>query len=253
MSDKNSVKSVLEAHQRRQRMSQKAPLLLGIAALLLVIGAAVIIFWALGAKPPAIGFLATETATPTHTATATATSTVTPLPTETATPLPPTDTPTATPTDTPSGPSIYVVQEGDVLATIAERFNTDLLTLLALNPQIDPKTLIIRVGDQILIPAPDTELPTATPIPADIPAGTLIEYTVLSGENLEGIALKFNSTVAEIIKRNPEIKNANDIRAGQIIKIPVNIATPVPTPTAGTLLPTVAIPATATPTATRSP
>jgi LysM repeat protein len=65
---------------------------------------------------------------------------------------------------------------------------------------------------------------------------------------LEALALRFNSTVVLILQQNPTIKNANDIQVGQIIKIPVNVATPVPTATVGTVFPTVAIPPTATPT-----
>lgn len=248
MSDKDSVRRVLEAHQRRQRMSQRAPILLVVAAVLLIIGAAIVIFWLLGGQMPGIGLLSTATATPTATETATATATQTPLPTETLTPAPPTETLTATATETPSGPSIYIIQEGDILADIAERYGTDLATLLALNPQIDPATLIIRVGDQILIPAPNTELPTPTPLPADIPAGTIIDYAIVSGDTLEGIALQFNSTVDAILEENEEIDNANDIRVGQIIKIPVNIATPVPTATVGTQLPTAIVEPTRTPT-----
>jgi LysM repeat protein len=253
MSDKESAKSVIDAYRRRQEMSQRAPIFLTIAAVLLIVGAAVVIFWVLGARNPAFSLLASATPTSTETALPTSTATASPTPTETATLAPPTETPTATATETPSGPSIYIIQEGDILATIAEKFNTDLFTLLALNPQIDPITLIIRVGDQIIIPAPNTELPTSTPLPADIPRGTLIDYAIVSGDTLEGIALRFNSTVEEIIAKNPEIANANDIRVGQIIKVPVNIATPVPTATQGTPLPTVAVPATATTTATPNP
>lgn len=252
MSNKESARDVIEAYRRRQQMSQRAPLILIIAAVLLVVGAAVIIFWVLSPKKPTLPFLATTTSTPTATATSSATATATLTSTATPTEAPPTETPTPTATETPSGPSIYVVQEGDTLYDIAVRFNTDLVTLLALNPQIDPKTLIIRVGDQVIIPAPDTQLPTATPLPTDLPRGTVIEYTIVAGDSLEALAIRFNSTVAEILKRNPEIKNANDIRIGQIIKIPVNIATPVPTATVGTLLPTIAVPPTGTPTATAS-
>jgi LysM repeat protein len=74
----------------------------------------------------------------------------------------------------------------------------------------------------------------------------LVDYRIVAGDTLEGIALKFNSTVDEIIRRNPEIDNANDIQAGQIIKVPVNIATPLPTATVGTVLPTIAIQPSAT-------
>jgi len=250
MSEKESAKSVIDAHRRRQEMSQRAPILLIVAAVLLVVGAAAIIFWLLGGRPPSLSFLASPTPTATETATATATQPSTATPTETPTLAPPTETPTATATETPSGPSIYLVQEGDVLESIASKFNTDIFTLLALNPQIDPKTLVIRVGDQIVIPGPDTQLPTATAISADIPKGTIIEYAIVSGDTLEGIALKFNSTVEEILKKNPTITNSNDIRVGQIIQVPVNIATPVPTQTQAPF-PTVAL--SATPTATTQP
>lgn len=247
MSDKESARDVIDAYHKRQKMSQKAPVILIIAAVLLILGAAIVIFALLNPNNPIASLMATDTPTPTATFTPTATATATHTPTNTATAAPPTDTPTVTATETPSGPSIYIVQENDTLGSIAAQFNTDLATLLALNPLIDPATLIIRVGDQILIPAPDTVLPTATPIPADLPRGTILEYTIVSGDSLEGLALRFNSTTAAILQDNPEIENANDIQVGQKIKIPVNIATPVPTATVGTVFPTIAVPPTNTP------
>lgn len=253
MSDKESARDVIDAYHKRQKMSQKAPIILIIAAVLLIVGAAIVIFSLLSPTNPLIALVATDTSTPTATFTPTHTATATSTPTNTPTEAPPTDTPTPTATETPSGPSIYVVQENDTLGTIAAKFNTDLMTLLALNPQIDPLTLIIRVGDQILIPAPDTKPPTATSVPSDLPKGTIIQYVIISGDTLEALALRFNSTVAQIMKENPVIKNANDIQIGQIIKIPVNIATPVPTATVGTIFPTVAVPPTSTPTVTSAP
>jgi LysM repeat protein len=248
MSDKESARDVIDAYHKRQKMSQKAPVILIIAAVLLIVGAAIVIFALLNPTNPFASMMATDTSTPTATSTSTPTPTATNTPTDTPTAAPPTDTPTPTATETPSGPSIYVVQENDNLGSIATKFNTDLATLLALNPQIDPLTLVIRVGDQVLIPAPDTVLPSATPVPADLPKGTIIEYRIVSGDSLEGLALRFNSTTVLIMKENPSISNANDIQVGQIIKIPVNVATPVPTATVGTVFPTIAIPPTATPT-----
>lgn len=245
MSDKQTPQSMIVG-QRKQK--QQALVFLVIAAVVIIIGAAVLIFSMLGAKNPFAGLFATATSTPTETATPTLTFTPSPTPTETATLPPPTDTATPTATATPSGPSVYIVQENDFLSTIAEKFNTDLATLLALNPTIDPVTLIIRVGDQIIIPAPNTQLPTATPLPAGLAPGTLITYTIVSGDSLEAIATRFFSTVEQILKANPEIENANDIRVAQIIKVPVNIATPFPTATQGTVFPTIAAPATSTPT-----
>jgi LysM repeat protein len=222
------------------------------AGILLIAGAAALIFWLLGDNSPL------KAATPTPTAT------FTPTVTFTATPPPPTDTPTITPTSqptetptpsitpTPSGPFEYTVQQGDNLGDIATRFGTDIPTLLALNPSIDPVTLIVYVGQKILIPPPNLQMPTATAVSTLVPPGTLIEYRVLPGDSLDVIATKFNSTTAAIMKQN-NIANANDIQAGQILKIPVNIATPVPTATLGTQYPTVIlstntpVPPTATP------
>jgi LysM repeat protein len=243
MSEKLTPQNMI-AGQRKQK--KQALVILMIAAAVIIIGAAVLIFSMLGAPNPFAGLFATDTATPTETSTPTQTATQTATATETATLPPPTDTPTASATATPSGPSVYIVQENDYLSTIATKFNTDLATLLALNPSIDPVTLIIKVGDQIIIPAPNTLLPTATPLPAGLTPGTLINYTIVSGDTLEGIAIKFYSTVQQILKANPEISNSNDIKVAQIIKVPVNIATPVPTATQGTVYPTIALPPTST-------
>jgi formylglycine-generating enzyme required for sulfatase activity/serine/threonine protein kinase len=144
-------------------------------------------------------------------------------------PLPSTPTPSPVPlipTDTPSGPFEYTVQEGDTLTSIAEQFDTDLVILLALNPTIDVNTLSVYIGQKILIPAPDTLLPTATPVPTTVTPGTVIVYTVLPGDTLEAIATLFRSSVRHIVEEN-ELENVNDIYVGQVLKIPVNIASPV--------------------------
>lgn len=255
MSDKESAQAVIEAHRKRQQRGQKAPaIIMGIAAVLLILGAAFVIFTLLRPGQSLMTLINPSTETPTPTLTSTATFTPSPTVTASVTPtLPPSETPTPTLTATPSGPFEYTVQELDTLSSIAEQFGTDLLTILALNPQIDPTTLVIRVGDKILIPAPDTQLPTATAIPSNIAPGTIVKYTVVLGDTLAGIAAKFNSTVDAIMKiAENNLENANDIYAGQILSIPVNIATPVPTATEGTVYPTANIP-TNTPVASDTP
>ena len=64
--------------------------------------------------------------------------------------------PTPTITPTPPGTFEYTVQQGDSLASIALKFGTNIPTLLVLNPEIDPATLIIYVGQIILVPVPPT-------------------------------------------------------------------------------------------------
>jgi LysM repeat protein len=111
----------------------------------------------------------------------------------------------------------------------------------------------IKPGDKILIPAVDTQLPTETPIPADIGRGTKINYIVKLGDSMDGIASKFNTTVEDILLQN-KIDDANTLFAGQELIIRVNLVTPTPTiaptsTTAATTVPT----ATVAPTATRIP
>ena len=70
MSEKESPQKVIEAHRKRQQMRQSTPMAVMIgAAILLIAGAAALIFWLLGENSP---FNAPPT--PTLTATPTLTS-----------------------------------------------------------------------------------------------------------------------------------------------------------------------------------
>ena len=243
MSDKDSAQNVIDSYRKRKQNT--GPFLIGgLAIILLAVGVIVVIMWLRGGQVPSISFFATETPTATVTNTSTATATVTPTETNTATP---TDTPTITLTPTASGPFVYIVEENDNLFSIAEKFDVDVLVLMALNNLTYDS--VIRVGDELLIPPPNLELPTDTPLPDDT-RGT-IEYVVKTGDTLEGIAVKFNSTVEAIIEENEGLENVNEIFVGQVLIIPVNIATPQPTSTPGPAA--TLTPPTAGPTATATP
>lgn len=205
---------------RKKRM-QKGPFLVYGAIALVVIGLIVIAIWLFQPDQPLGAMFATET--PTVTVTSTSTSTSTPTVTATIT-----ETPTVTLTFTPSGPQPYTIQENDSLVAIAERFNLGedgVLLILDENPQImQDQGGVIRVGDVITIPAPGTTRATSTPIPADLPRGRLIDYQVLPGDTLAGIAVRFNSLSEDIIEANG-IEDANALQVGQTLKIPVNLVT----------------------------
>jgi LysM repeat protein len=258
MSDKESAQNVIEAYRKRQQKARRAPLIIGLAAFLVIAGAALLIFWLLGSDRPAISLFATDTPTPTETFTPTATSTATATPTITPTS---TVAPTDTPVPTQSGPFIYQVEDGDSLWSIAQEFGVDLLVLITVN-NLDPANPTIRVGDKLIIPGPDAALPSSTPLPTGIRKGTKIEYQVQLGDSLLSIALQFNSTIEDIKKEN-EITNENEIFVGQKLIIPVNMVTPVPTSTitptvnlqiSGTPVPTAVTPPAGTAaTATRAP
>lgn len=233
MSEKESAQNVIEAYRKKQQAARKAPLLFGITAVLIIGGAAILIFWLLGSGGPklSVGFLASDTPTPTYTATVT--TTFTPSPTATETPVP-SETLTATPPPTQSGPFVYQVEDGDNLWSISQEFSVDLLVLITVN-NLDPANPTIRVGDKLIIPAADTKLPSATPLPTNLSRGTKIDYSVQLGDSLLAIANQFNSTV-DSIKEENDIENENAIFPGQVLIILVNIVTPVPT---STITPTV--------------
>jgi LysM repeat protein len=228
MSNKNSAQNIISSYRKRQQMG---PYVIGgIAILLAIVGIIVLVVWLTGPNHPKFSLIP-PSATPTATATATATATVPPTATATATIAnTATTVPTATLTATPSGPFEYVVQEGETCYDIALKYKANLDVLIALNPTFGANCSI-KPGDKIQVPNPNQKMPTPTPI--DISAfrqGQIVDYTVASGDTLAGIASRFNSTVDAILKQNATtLKNANSVQAGQVIKIPVNIATPTPT------------------------
>jgi len=229
----------------------------GLAILLAVAGIVLLALWLSGGHAPKFTLFATATPTPTLTFTPTNTSTPTSTPTETT-------TPTITFTPTPSAPFEYVVQDGDYLFSIVEKFNlgdNGLALILLLNPPvpadkitdplkpgIDPVTLGISAGQKLIIPNPDMPMPTSTPVPlGELARGFKISYTIQPGDNLQSIAAKFLSTVEAIMKEN-NITEQNNIQAYQIILVPVNLVTPT-----NTQAPTVTLGATITPTGTPKP
>ncbi|MGD2162720.1 MAG: LysM peptidoglycan-binding domain-containing protein [Anaerolineales bacterium] len=217
MSDIDSdAAEVIEAY--RKRKARLMPLILGgLAVVLLIVGVFFVVLWLTGDSPPAMpSFLASRT----------------PTATITNTPVPPSATPTITETSepsltpTPEGPLTYVVEPGDSLSSIAERFGIEVVQLMAANNITNPDELF--VNDELTIPSPDFELPTKTPVPDNLFPGQEIEYQVEPGDTLETIASQFNSTADVIAERN-EIEDPNDIGVGDVLIVPVNIATPTPT------------------------
>jgi L,D-transpeptidase ErfK/SrfK len=104
----------------------------------------------------------------------------------------------------PMGSVVYIIKQGDLLYKIAQRFNTTVEAIIAVNPGLDPYRLYI--GQQICVPQQQ-------PQPYSCPIGTS-PYEVKSGDTLVNIAGKFNTTVASIILTNPDI-DPDRINVGQ--------------------------------------
>lgn len=221
MSKKEDPQKMISSYKRRQ---QVLPFVMwALAVLLIVVGVIILIVWLVGPNKPQISLFssATPTASATNTPTP-VTPTLTPTHTSTIT-----ETPTASITPTRSGAIEYTVAEGDTCYDIAQTFEIDMMVLLAIN-NFGAGSCPINPGDKIIIPAPNQELPTATPWPANLPRGTKLPYIVQFGDTLDIIADKFLTTVEIIMKEN-DLDNANQIFAGQILQIPVNMITVTPT------------------------
>lgn len=212
----HNAANVIEAYRRRRERT--IPLVLGgFAVVLLVVGLFLVVIWLTGDNPPGLpAFLASDT----------------PTPSVTPTRIPPTSTPDYSPTpELPSATptlTIYTVEVGDTLSSIAARFGVDLLVLMVANNLTDANAIV--VGQQLTIPSADYQTPTFTPLPSTLFPGMKIEHIVQPGETLASIAALYNSTEAAIIAEN-DIEDPNLIGIGDRLVVPVNLVTATRTPT----------------------
>ncbi|AZP05789.1 MAG TPA: LysM peptidoglycan-binding domain-containing protein [Candidatus Jeotgalibaca pullicola] len=116
-------------------------------------------------------------------------------------------TPT-TPTAPTAPTTTYTVKSGDTLYAIALRYNTTVQKLVQLNNIANSN--LIRVG-QVLKISNSGGGNSSTP-----PATTT--YTVKSGDTLYAIALRYNTTVQQLVSWN-KISNPNLIRVGQQLRV----------------------------------
>ena len=107
----------------------------------------------------------------------------------------------------------YVVQAGDTLSSIGERFGVEWQDIAATNNIAAPAYAIYR-GQKLVIPgvqaAPASEQPAG---------GTGQTHTVQAGETLYSIAVQYGVTVQAIMEAN-NLANANLIYRGQVLAIP---------------------------------
>lgn len=149
----------------------------------------------------------------------------------------------------PGQTTTYVVQPGDSLSALAQRFGVTREALAAAN-NISPSSLLY-VGQTLTVPgvgaqpvatatakplaptatskppAPTAAIPlpqggTTTPVTVNSAAtaqpGTPVKYTVQYGDNLAGIAAKFNTTIEALAATN-NLTDINSLEVGQVLVI----------------------------------
>lgn len=206
---------------RMPTVSLSLPAAVGIVAVVIVI-AAVSVFFALRASAPEGTFDVVETPTPTETPTVTLPATAT---------LPPTDVPTATAVP----PFDYTVGAGEYCSTIAFNFGVSIQSIIILNNL--PSTCPLSQGQIIKVPYPTPTIPPAasnTPLPVDATkqACETVPITVQDGDTLSSIALNYAVPMDAIKEFNGLTTDNVFVGANLLVPLCRRAATPGPTPTA---------------------
>ncbi len=141
----------------------------------------------------------------------------------TAEPTPAVVEPTPVPVTTPAEVAHKTVQvtSGDNLRRIAERNNTTVDAILAINPEIKNPNVLVA-GHKIRIPLP-ADSQEAKDLAANREAERVekegLDYTIKPGDTLNKLKNRFGTSVTDIQKLN-QMGNSTNLRIGQKIKIP---------------------------------
>ena len=127
-----------------------------------------------------------------------------------AAPTPPAVAPVF-PTRTPVPAEEYTIVSGDTCSQIAQRFSVPYSDFLRINNLNDTTCTRLQLGDKVLIPPP-----TATPGPSETPAADVtpqpqptladnLTHEVKSGDTCSTIAERYQISVDDIIRQNPDL------------------------------------------------
>ena len=115
------------------------------------------------------------------------------------------------PLEAPGERLYYVVQQGDLVSALADRFGVTLDQIKEANPLVDLDQ--VPVGLRLVIP-----------VPADTVAGPAtvydgLAYSVQPGDTLNAIALRYSVEPDELVLLN-ELASADELQVGQILWLP---------------------------------
>jgi len=133
--------------------------------------------------------------------------------------------------EAPTTPSqIITIGSGDYLGKVAQEHNTDVATIMSLNPQITDSSKV-GVGDTIIVPTTEwNNLETSTTSISGVSSfssttTSTSQYTIKSGDTLYGIALQNGLTVSELQAAN-SMGTSTSIKSGENLMIPPSSSSP---------------------------
>ncbi|MEH7116916.1 LysM peptidoglycan-binding domain-containing protein [Neobacillus vireti] len=103
----------------------------------------------------------------------------------------------------------YIVQRGDTLYSIANKFKIDVADLQKANPQVNPRAM--QIGTSLVIPN-----------------GKYTQYAIKKGDTFYDLAIEFHLDVDDLVKANPKV-DPKKLQIGQVINIPTT-SSPQPAP-----------------------
>ncbi len=114
-----------------------------------------------------------------------------------------------------AGEQSYTVVAGDVLTSIAVKFDVPSAQIRTLN---NLTTDTLQIGQKLRIPAKTAA--SGTPPPSTSP-GSASTYTVKAGDTAFGIALQFDTTTEALERANSVQRGGLDnLQLGQVVKLP---------------------------------
>jgi murein DD-endopeptidase MepM/ murein hydrolase activator NlpD len=123
------------------------------------------------------------------------------------------------PAKLPAEETVYVIQRGDTIYSLARTYKVRIQDILNLNGIDD--ACIIRAGQRIRIPGTSGEVSQGT-VPASSVSSQgqiLVDHRVIRGETLYGIARQYGVSLQTLLNANNLSENYN-LKAGDLLYIP---------------------------------
>jgi morphogenetic protein associated with SpoVID len=106
---------------------------------------------------------------------------------------------------------IHIVKQGDTLYALSQKYGVPLQTIIETNPQLSNPD-VLEVGDKVKIPS----APVAVPGNSEL----FHKHTVKQGDTLWKLSKAWGILLKDIIEANPQLKNPDALKIGEIVNIP---------------------------------